>query len=56
MMSGEFKWPCELREAHGPHKGCLGVKAHPLTMIGGKLVSDHVPTQVPEPFNEEEEG
>jgi hypothetical protein len=47
----EFKWPCDLRIAHGPHKveislltgpgafeeyDCPGVKAHPDTMIGKK--------------------
>lgn len=30
-----FEWPCDRREAHGPHDGCPGVKAHPNTMIGG---------------------
>lgn len=30
-----FVWPCEKRTAHEPHDDCPGVKAHPLTMIGG---------------------
>ena len=51
-MPEEFTWPCDKRKAHGPHKhdcgecrsldceGCVdcpGVKAHPHTMIGGKM-------------------
>jgi hypothetical protein len=30
-----FAWPCEKRTAHESHGDCPGVKAHPLTMIGG---------------------
>lgn len=39
----DFEWPCDRRDAHGPHNTknppsaahiCLGVKAHPATMIG----------------------
>jgi len=44
----EFGWPCDRRDAHGPHKidrydavdevawvfDCPGVAAHPATMIG----------------------
>lgn len=40
-LSG-FRWPCERRTAHGPHDGCPGVAAHPLTMIGGQHRDDRV--------------
>lgn len=30
-----FVWPCEKRTAHESHGDCPGVKAHPLTMMGG---------------------
>lgn len=48
--AGRFDWPCDRRDAHGPHtvreqmltgpnefeeRECPGVKAHPTTMIGG---------------------
>jgi hypothetical protein len=31
---GYFDWPCDRREAHGPHGDCPGVNAHPFTQIG----------------------
>lgn len=33
----DFDWPCDRRDAHGPHEDCRGVAAHPATMAGAVM-------------------
>lgn len=40
MNAAAWVWPCDRRDAHGPHEPlawveCEGVPAHPATMAGG---------------------
>lgn len=57
-----FDWPCDKREAHGPHPiepanvrgNCPGVKAHPATQIGGNHISERPvqePVLIPQPVD-----